>query len=200
MAQIALLHPQCARLGGAIKMVLLTAHALQKQGHDVVLYTFEQDEACFPDLQKNLRIVVFPSRTAGILTKPLQIATLAYQLRHVDTIIANNPPMQIVAALTKLFVPRIRTIWWHHHAPWYYDSFKPVILAKAIFEKFFVMPFIDDMVATSYYVADIIQAYCGRSSQVIHPVLESISEPITPKITSNNEVTLFTHGRLEEGK
>lgn len=31
MAHIALLHPQCARLGGAIKMVLLTAHALQKQ-------------------------------------------------------------------------------------------------------------------------------------------------------------------------
>ena len=26
-----------------------------------VLYTFEQDEACFPDLQKNLRIVVLPS-------------------------------------------------------------------------------------------------------------------------------------------
>lgn len=48
------------------------------------------------------------------------IATLAWELRHVDIIIANNPPMQIVAAITKLFVPRIATLWWHHHIPWYF--------------------------------------------------------------------------------
>lgn len=31
MSRIALLHPQCVRLGGAIQMALQTAHALQKQ-------------------------------------------------------------------------------------------------------------------------------------------------------------------------
>ncbi len=115
-------------------------------------------------------------------------------------IIANNPPMQIVAALAKLFVPRIRTIWWHHHAPWYYGSFRPIILAKAFFEKFFVLPFIDDMVATSHYVSDIIQAYCKRKSQVIHPVLDGSVTPVVSGAPSSDTVTLFTHGRLEEGK
>lgn len=181
-------------------MVLMTVHALQKQGHEVTLYTFEHDEACFPDLQKDITIVTLRAPDAGFLRKPLQIATLAYKLRHVDIIIANNPPMQIVAALTKLFVPRIRTVWWHHHAPWYYRSYSPVIIAKAIFEKFFVMPFIDEMVATSYYVADIIKAYCGRASQVIHPVLDSIPAKIVPQIAPDEQITLFTHGRLEEGK
>lgn len=200
MAHIALLHPQCARLGGAIKMVLLTAHALQKQWHKVEVYTFEHDHSCFPELQKNLSIIVIKNTAPGILQKPLQIGILAYKLRHVDMIIANNPPMQIVAALTKLFVPRIRTLWWHHHAPWYYGSLKPAILAKAIFEKFFILPFIDDMVATSYYVADIIRAYCGRASHVIHPVLDTIPDKITPIKPGQDKITLFTHGRLEEWK
>lgn len=53
------------------------------------------------------------------MRKLIAITTLAWQLRHVDIIIANNPPMQIVAALVKVFVPRIATIWWHHHIPWY---------------------------------------------------------------------------------
>ena len=57
MVKIALLHPQCARLGGAIKMVLMTAHALQKAGHDVTFYTFERSDLCFPELQKGINIV-----------------------------------------------------------------------------------------------------------------------------------------------
>lgn len=108
--------------------------------------------------------------------------------------------MHTVAALTKLFVPRIRTIWWHHHAPWYYGSFRPFIFAKAIVEKFFVIPFIDEMVATSHYVSDIIQAYCGRKSQVIHPVLDGPLTSVVPSLPLVDKVTLFTHGRLEDGK
>ena len=108
--------------------------------------------------------------------------------------------MQIVAALTKLFVPRIRTVWWHHHAPWYYDRIELPIMLKAFFEKFFVIPFVDDMVATSYYVADIIEAYCHRTPQVIHPVLDCTPQKITPQNPISDQFTLFTHGRLEEGK
>jgi len=61
MVRIALLHPQCARLGGAIKMVLMTAHALQSEGHEVTLYTFERRDTCFPELQKGLTIVTIES-------------------------------------------------------------------------------------------------------------------------------------------
>ncbi len=42
-------------------MVLMTAHALQKQGHEVILYTFEQSDICFPELQKDVNIVVIHS-------------------------------------------------------------------------------------------------------------------------------------------
>ncbi len=44
---------------------------------------------------------------------------MLWHCRHVDMIIANNPPTHMVAALIKLFIPRIRTCWWHHHIPWY---------------------------------------------------------------------------------
>ncbi|MCB9807158.1 hypothetical protein H6768_04720 [Candidatus Peribacteria bacterium] len=104
-------------------MALRTAQVLQKQGHSVTFYTFERDNACFPDLQKGLTIKVWPpngpSEEKNTQNKLINIVSLAWHLRHVDTIIANNPPMQIVAALVKIFVPRIQTIWWHHHVPWY---------------------------------------------------------------------------------
>ena len=103
-------------------MALQTAQALQKQGHTVKMYTFEKNDTCFPNLQKGLDIRVWQTgKNIGFfpLRKLIIIITLAWELRHVDIIIANNPPMQIVAALTKLFVPRIATIWWHHHIPWY---------------------------------------------------------------------------------
>lgn len=59
MSHIAILHPQCVRLGGAIQMALQTAQALQKQGHTVTLYTFEKNDTCFSDLQKGLDIRVW---------------------------------------------------------------------------------------------------------------------------------------------
>lgn len=87
-----------------------------------MLYTFEHDAACFPELQKGVDISLW-QKGKNISFLPLRkliaITTLAWELRHVDIIIANNPPMQIVAALVKVFVPRIATIWWHHHIPWY---------------------------------------------------------------------------------
>ena len=52
MSRIAILHPQCVRLGGAIQMALQIAQALTKQGHIVTLYTFEKSDDCFPELQK----------------------------------------------------------------------------------------------------------------------------------------------------
>lgn len=52
MSLIALLHPQCVRLGGAIQMGLQSARALQEQGHTVIVYTFEKSEDCFPELQQ----------------------------------------------------------------------------------------------------------------------------------------------------
>lgn len=51
MSRIAILHPQCVRVGGAIQMALQTTRALQQQGHTVTLYTFEKSDECFPDLQ-----------------------------------------------------------------------------------------------------------------------------------------------------
>lgn len=61
MSHIAILHPQCARLGGAIQMALQTAQVLLKQGHKVVVYTFEKNDACFPELQAGLDIRVWDS-------------------------------------------------------------------------------------------------------------------------------------------
>jgi len=263
MARIALLHPQCARLGGAIKMVLMTAHALQNEGHEVTLYTFERRDTCFPELQKGLTIRVWgradkkEEKWVNLTTsikdkkwgffifdnsfsfppqKVLNMMTLAFHLRHVDMIIANNPPMQIVCAFAKVFSFNIKhkwrnnrekskemdkntkrvyhfefwilnfelstlwTIWWHHHTPWYYGSFKPIIFAKALFEKIFVIPFSDEMVSTSHYVADTLKAYCGRKSRVIHPVLSAYPQNVAHEKPINDQVTMFTHGRLEEGK
>jgi 2-polyprenyl-6-methoxyphenol hydroxylase-like FAD-dependent oxidoreductase len=37
-------------------MALLTAQSLQKQGHEVTLYTFDHSPECFPELQKGITI------------------------------------------------------------------------------------------------------------------------------------------------
>lgn len=149
------------------------------------------------------------------------IATLAWELRHVDIIIANNPPMQIVAAITKLFVPRIATLWWHHHIPWYMSpepidkkeeiknnkeestfflfSLFSFLSFKGLFERLFVVPRMDQMIATSHFIAEKVQNYCGRTSKVIHPIIEMREYEASNKVNTE-DVTLFTHGRLEAGK
>ena len=124
--KIALLHPQCSIPWWAIKMALMTAHTLQKQGHSVTLYTFDYSPECFQEIQQWLTIEVwdFPMKkeklkkknggfiiySAFLLSSFFfllsercgNIVTLAFHLRHFDMIIANNPPMQIVAMLAKL--------------------------------------------------------------------------------------------------
>lgn len=246
MANIAILHPQCVRLGGAIQMALRTAHALQRLWHTVTLYTFERSDDCFPDLQKWITIEVWPRQKTkdkvqnnsekNTTSKLMSIISLAWHLRHVDTIIANNPPMQIVAALAKIFSLKIKiqktedkiedyknkkihhfsfctlhfvlstlwTVWWHHHTPWYITTwwlqkrFQEAIFWKGILERFFIVPNIDTMIATSHFVAEKIQEYCKSGAVVIHPVVE------LPYFESRKPlhegVTLFTHGRLEPGK
>jgi len=56
------------------------------------------------------------------------------------------------------------------------------------------------MVSTSSYVADILKAYCGRKSRVIHPVLSDYPQQVSHEKPINDQVTIFTHGRLESGK
>ncbi len=38
-------------------MALLTARSLKQQGHTVILYTFDHDPDCFPELQDGLTII-----------------------------------------------------------------------------------------------------------------------------------------------
>lgn len=143
--------------------------------------------------------------------------TLAWHLRQVDMIIANNPPMQIVAALAKVFSgKKVRTLWWHHHTPWY---LLPKTKIKSFIERHMIIPHIDEMIATSHFVAEKIQEYCGRESVVVHPVIQMNNSPAHrhtredgyPGLDSRlsgsdetlgerNQITLFTHGRLEAGK
>ena len=182
-------------------MALLSARALSDAGHEVTLYTFTHDPECFSELQKNIKIEIHESAknvSFSPLKKLINIITLALRLRHVDTIVANNPPMQIVAALAKVFNRKIHTIWWHHHTPWYMRD----NAAKSFLERTFIIPSIDTMVATSQFVAEQILEYCGRTAMVIHPILDTIPQTIkTEKPTIPDKPTLlFTHGRLEPGK
>lgn len=116
--------------------------------------------------------------------------------------------MQIVAALTKFFVSRVQTIWWHHHVPWYssdkniFTSLLTTKFWKGFLERMFVIPRIDQMLATSYFLAEKIQLYCGRESTVIHPIIEEIQKEGNGVLTQTqtDSLTLFTHGRLEPGK
>ncbi len=116
--------------------------------------------------------------------------------------------MQIVAALTKFFVSRVQTIWWHHHVPWYssdknmFRSLLTVKFWKGFFERMFVIPRIDQIIATSYFVGDKIQDYCHREAMVIHPVIEEMQKEnnIVLSQAPDDPLTLFTHGRLEPGK
>jgi len=114
--------------------------------------------------------------------KLFNIITLAFHLRQFDIIIANNPPMQIVAALAKLFSQNnVRTLWWHHHVPWYLPKeanngdTSLSIRAKSVIERYCIVPCIDQMIATSHFVAEKIQEYCGRESVVVHPVIQAIT-------------------------
>ncbi len=87
-------------------MALLSTRLLAEAGHDTTLYTFTHSPECFSDLQKNIKIEIHEAAKSisfSPLKKLISIITLAWRLRHVDTIIANNPPMQVVAALAKVF-------------------------------------------------------------------------------------------------
>jgi len=50
---------------------------------------------------------------------------------------------------------------------------------KGLFERFFIIPFIDEMIVTSLFVADCVQKYCGREATVIHPVIQEHTESDT---------------------
>jgi glycosyltransferase involved in cell wall biosynthesis len=178
-------------------MALQTVQALQNQGHIVTLYTFDHNPDCFSELQRGISIEIWRKKPGG---KLISIITLAFHLRHFDIIIANNPPMQIVAALAKFFSwKKVQTIWWHHHVPWY---LAPKTKIKSFFERNFIIPYIDQMVATSHFVAEKLREYCGRDSVVIHPVIQMKNEEWRMKNEQidSDTVTLFTHGRLEAGK
>ncbi len=62
-----------------------------------------------------------------IFPRIFPIISIAWDIRQVDVVIANNPPMQIVGVLAKFFSlfstyhQRLVVVWWHHHVPWYYQ-------------------------------------------------------------------------------
>lgn len=212
MSRIALLHPQCSIKWWAIQMALQSVQALQSQGHTVTLYTFDHSPDCFPELQEWISIEIWWKKRG---TKLINIITLAYHLRHFDMIIANNPPMQIVAALAKVFwQKKAQTVWWHHHVPWYLS---PKNKIKSFLERHVIIPYIDQMVATSHFVAEKVREYCGRESVVVHPVIQELQRTKyrvqndglligsnewnkLNQLNASNNITLFTHGRLEAGK
>ncbi len=183
-------------------MALLSTRLLAEAGHDTTLYTFTHSPECFSDLQKNIKIEIHEAAKNtpfSPLKKLISIITLAWRLRHVDTIIANNPPMQIVAALAKVFNRKVHTLWWHHHTPWYIYNNR----IKSFFERYLIVPFIDTMIATSHFVGERLKSYSGRDATVIHPVLDKAPQQTNKSNISdndNNRVLLFTHGRLEPGK
>lgn len=80
--------------------------------------------------------------------------------------------MQIVAALAKVFSRnKVQTIWWHHHVPWYISPGNKI---KSFFERYCIIPHIDQIIATSHFVAEKIREYCGREAIVVHPVIQEI--------------------------
>lgn len=62
-----------------------------------------------------------------IFPRIFPIISIAWDIRQVDIVIANNPPMQVVGVLARFFSlfstyhQRLTVIWWHHHIPWYYQ-------------------------------------------------------------------------------
>lgn len=89
-----------------------------------------------------------------------------------------------------------------------------MLSVKRFMEKTFIIPRIDEMTATSYFIAEKIDQYCEREATVIHPILSTEYQVLSSKTdaeTSHNlntqyvipstvPITLFTHGRLEAGK
>lgn len=47
---------------------------------------------------------------------------------------------------------------------------------KGLLERFLIVPNIDQMIATSYFIAEKVQNYCGRESKVIHPIIQMKNE------------------------
>ena len=83
---------------------------------------------------------------------------------------------------------------------------------KGIIEIYCIIPFVDQIVATSHCVAEKIKLYCGREAQIIYPILyeENTIHPTdfndtnsdTPPLIKDTypQFTIFSHGRLEPGK
>lgn len=47
---------------------------------------------------------------------------------------------------------------------------------KGLLERFLIVPNIDQMITTSYFIAGKVQNYCGRESKVIHPIIQMKNE------------------------
>ena len=65
---------------------------------------------------------------------------------------------------------------------------------KSYFERYWIIPHIKYMVATSYYTAYCLEQYCGRKATVIHPVISPSFQP-SPD-TSGREVESTSDGSL----
>ncbi len=117
--------------------------------------------------------------------------------------------MHIVAACAKFLNTRIRTLWWHHHIPWYMSGDTLSLRLRRWCELHCILPRIDICVATSHFLAKKIYEYSGRTSTVIHPVVNSYYETLATMLEyapsqqekqTNDILTLITHGRLEPEK
>ncbi|MGD6852331.1 MAG: glycosyltransferase family 4 protein [Candidatus Bathyarchaeia archaeon] len=194
--RIAMLHPSLTWRGGAERQILILATELQQKGHGIEIFTCAQNDKCFPELAKKLKINVvkapfiqaFPSSTQkrtfstrlagrfrGYTAEFPSMVYLAQKIpKGFDLINNHNAPTEWAAyfAKRKLNAP---IVWNCNEPPFYYtDPKQHRGLGKInlpLYELFdrTAVDYIDTIVSNSQADSARIQKAYGRSSKIVRP-------------------------------
>ena len=186
------------RLGGAVKHLFYLAQYLQRQGHQVVIFSASITKDCFPELTKNLDIRVLPKK---INQPPLLPKTklkiywtiISYNWRKfisfvqmiirepIDIYNAYDYPADLVAAGAKLITHKpvvytLNDIW---HIPGFQlrkDKRRYYRFVQKTFfwwlERLAVKILIDQVIVLSQWAKEVVKRAYGCSSQILAPGLE----------------------------
>ena len=200
---IAVLHPSLDIQGGANKMMLHLARALQDQWHKVKIYVFSQDASVYPDLCAWLSIQNMQATTW--YKKFFSLFFMSTQIWDCSNVYVGNSPMHAVAYLIKkLYRSSPRIFWWHHHVPWLSDPIDLTLWQRCkryVEQKLFV-PSCDVLLASSNYLAKIVSTYTTKPVQVLYPIVDDVflQPPIAVPQQDASKIRIFLHTRLEKEK
>ncbi|OGZ01629.1 MAG: hypothetical protein A2946_02030 [Candidatus Liptonbacteria bacterium RIFCSPLOWO2_01_FULL_53_13] len=223
--KIAFVHLNLAVESGDPRMFYCIAQGIKKQGHDVTVYTARFDPACFPDLHRELNIVVakpFAAPGAAKRGKSFWDAVNARVARNrfqdegveavrkvlppdIDVLVCQNDRSYKLGNYYKQAHPRARMVWIMNNAPFYSERKRNFLMTfasmlNAAFEKWQVrrsLSGIDLIVVHDEERGKLARSLGKQTALLPIPVdFKSFYQPVKERASGDRHLTLLGIGAL----